>query len=52
MMEVKVTTAALVLQTQVTVAPSTTDAGMELTDHFLAIPKAGKCDLVFEFLKA
>lgn len=48
LMELKLPTARLILQTKVAVAPETTDAGMEMQDHFLALPKAGKCDLIFE----
>lgn len=48
LMELKLTTAALILQTKVAVAPGTTDDGMEMQDHFLALPKGGKCELIFE----
>jgi len=47
-MELKKTTATLITQTRVKVAPSTTDANMAMIDHFLAIPKGGKCELIFE----
>lgn len=47
-MELKKTTAALVMQTRFRVAPSTKDEDMVMIDHFLAIPKGGKCELVFE----
>jgi cytochrome P450 len=47
LMELKLTTAVLILQTVVTVAPSTKDKDMEMQDHFLALPKGEKCDLIF-----
>lgn len=50
MMELKVTTASLLLHSRISVAPGTTDGGMEMMDHFLALPIAGRCDLQFESL--
>lgn len=47
-MELKKTTAALVMNTRFHVASTTKDEDMEMMDHFLAIPKGGKCELVFE----
>ena len=47
MMELKLITATLVRQFDVQVAPGTTEDSMAMTDHFLAIPKSGKCDLIF-----
>lgn len=47
-MELKKTTATLVMQARVKVAPSTKDDDMVMIDHFLAIPKGGKCELIFE----
>ena len=47
LMELKLTTAALVLQMKVSLAPGTKDEDMEMQDHFLALPKGGKCDLIF-----
>jgi cytochrome P450 len=46
-MELKMTTAILLLQMVVTLAPSTRDQDMEMQDHFLALPKGEKCDLIF-----
>lgn len=51
-MELKVTTATMVLHTQVSVAPDTNDESMVMMDRFLALPKGGKCDLQFEPIKA
>lgn len=48
MMELKVTTATVMLQTQVSIAPGTNDRGMVMKDHFLALPKAGACELQFQ----
>ena len=50
MMELKVTTAIMLMQTQISVAPGTNDEGMVMMDHFLALPKAGRCELRFESL--
>jgi len=47
MMELKLTTAALVRDYTVTVAPGMRDEDMRMTDHFLVLPAGGKCDLVF-----
>lgn len=46
-MELKVITATLVANYSVQLAASTTDESMTMIDHFLAAPKAGKCDLIF-----
>lgn len=48
MMELKITTAALLMKTRFQVDRNFGDAGMAMVDHFLAVPQAGKCDLVFE----
>jgi len=48
MMELKLSTATLVLQAKVKLAPETTDESMEMEDHFLALPKSHKCNLIFE----
>jgi len=47
LMELKLTTAALVQHYTVNTAPSMRKRDMDLKDHFLAMPKAGRCDLVF-----
>jgi hypothetical protein len=46
-MELKAITAALMSAFKAEVAPTMTEDDMALTDHFLAIPKCGRCDLVF-----
>jgi len=48
MMELKLSTATLVLQAKVKLAPDTSDESMEMEDHFLALPKGHKCNLIFE----
>jgi len=50
MMELKVTTATMIMQSNVSLALGTNDEGMLMMDHFLALPKAGKCELQFQFL--
>ncbi|KAK5047410.1 hypothetical protein LTR84_006506 [Exophiala bonariae] len=47
MMELKLTTATLVKDYTVKLAASCTDDSMAMTDHFLIIPKGGKCELLF-----
>jgi cytochrome P450 len=49
-MELKLSTATLVLQAIVKLAPDTSDESMEMKDHFLALPKGHKCNLIFERL--
>lgn len=46
-MELKLITAALIGSYEVKIAPSMTDDDMTMKDHFLVVPKGGKCDLVF-----
>lgn len=48
MMELKVIAAAVIRSFSVDVASGTTDDTMTMTDHFLLLPKARKCDLVFQ----
>lgn len=48
MVELKLTTAALVLRTRTDLAPETTKESMQIIDHFLAVPKSGKCMLRME----
>jgi cytochrome P450 len=47
MMELKLTTTVLVSSYAIELAPSCSDESMAMTDHFLIIPKGGKCELVF-----
>jgi cytochrome P450 len=50
-MELKVITAALVKHYHVHLAPGTTPESMDMIDHFLLMPKAAKCDLIFTKVK-
>ena len=50
-MELKLTTAALIHQFIVGLARSATKDCMTMTDHFLLIPKGGKCELMFKQVK-
>lgn len=47
MMELKLITATLIMRYSVCLAPDTTEASMVMNDHFLTLPKSGKCDLIF-----
>ena len=47
MLELKLLTVALLQRYVVAVSTETTAVGMEMVDHFLASPKAGRCDLIF-----
>lgn len=47
MMELKLTVAAVINQFCITVASSMKHGDMDMMDHFLTLPKCGKCDLVF-----
>jgi cytochrome P450 len=47
MMELKLITATLVRRFQVRPAPETTEQSMAMKDHFIAVPKSGKCELIF-----
>lgn len=47
MMELKLATATLMKNFDVSAAAHMTDDDMVMKDHFLVLPKAGKCDLVF-----
>lgn len=51
MMELKLITATLVRLFNVSLGPETTDLSMIMKDHFLLIPKGGKCDLIFTAAK-
>jgi cytochrome P450 len=48
MMELKVITATLIRRFHIRSASTTTEASMAMIDHFLVIPKGGKCDLIFD----
>lgn len=48
MMELKLTAAALLKSFVVKSGPTTTEDSMAMKDHFLVLPKGGRCDLVFE----
>jgi cytochrome P450 len=47
MMELKTITATLLRYYEFTVSTTMADDDMTMTDHFLVMPKGGKCDLVF-----
>ncbi len=51
LMELKLVTAVLVQQYAVALAPNTTEESMKMTDHFLVLPKSGRCDLIFSTRK-
>lgn len=48
MIEIKVVLATLVKHFLIKAAPEMKDDDMEMVDHFLALPKGGKCLLIFE----
>ena len=47
MMELKLVTAILIHRYEVELAPGTTEDSMSMTDHFLVLPKAGVCKVIF-----
>jgi cytochrome P450 len=47
LMELKLITSTLMKDFAADLAPSCTEESMVMTDHFLIIPKGGKCELVF-----
>lgn len=47
LLELKRITTALISRYSVSAPPWTNEDSMEMRDHFLAMPKAGKCELVF-----
>lgn len=47
MMELKLVTATLLQRFEVSAPPETTAYSMAMRDHFLVLPKSGRCDLVF-----
>lgn len=51
MMELKLITAILVRLFHIALGPETTDISMAMKDHFLLVPKGGKCDLIFTTAK-
>jgi cytochrome P450 len=51
LMELKLITATLVRDFAVSLAPSCTEECMIMTDHFLVIPKGGRCELIFAPVK-
>jgi cytochrome P450 len=48
MMELRQVSSALLGKFRVSAAQNTTADSMEMRDHFLVIPKGGKCELIFE----
>lgn len=48
MMELKPTTAAMILQLETGLAETTTEDSMSMIDQFIAILKAGRCELTFK----
>ena len=51
LMESKLITATLMRDFAVSLAPSCTKESMVMTDHFLIIPKGGRCELIFRPVK-
>ncbi len=47
LMELKLVAATLISRFTVSCAPGTDDDSMAMTDHFLVLPKGGRCDLIF-----
>ena len=47
MMELKLISAALLQSYETNLAPTATEDCMTMTDHFLVLPKGGKCELIF-----
>ncbi|KAJ9609570.1 hypothetical protein H2200_005897 [Cladophialophora chaetospira] len=52
LMELKLITATLLKDFTVSLAPSCTKESMVMTDHFLVIPKGGRCELIFSPIKS
>jgi cytochrome P450 len=50
LIELRLLTLALIRRFDVKAATETSSDSMEMRDHFLMAPKAGKCDLMFEML--
>ncbi|KAK0267791.1 hypothetical protein LTR54_017902 [Friedmanniomyces endolithicus] len=48
MVELRLVVLGLLSRYEVKLPPQTTEESMEIRDHFLVIPKSGKCELVFE----
>ena len=47
-MELKLILSALVQGWEISVAESTTEDTMSMTDHFVLMPKGGFCELIFK----
>lgn len=47
LMELKLITAALLGSYEVRLSPTATEDCMTMMDHFLVLPKGGKCELIF-----
>jgi cytochrome P450 len=47
LMELKLVSAALLRDWEVRLGEGCTEQGMVMVDHFLIVPKAGKCELIF-----
>ena len=46
-MELKLVVATVMKRYDVSIAPDMKDDDMDMVDHFLIIPKGGKCNLLF-----
>lgn len=50
LIELRLLTSALICRFDIKVGSGTSSDSMEMRDHFLVTPNAGKCDLAFERL--
>ncbi|KAK0256182.1 hypothetical protein LTR12_003017 [Friedmanniomyces endolithicus] len=48
MVELRLVVLGLLSRYEVKLPPQTTEESMEIRDHFLVMPKSGKCELIFE----
>ncbi|KAK4893334.1 hypothetical protein LTR27_008228 [Elasticomyces elasticus] len=48
MLELKLVLVALLSRYEVKLPPQTTEESMEMRDHFVVVPRSGKCELQFE----
>ena len=48
LIELKLITAILIRSIRLSLGLETIENGMRMTDHFLLMPKGGKCDIVFK----
>ncbi|TKA76404.1 hypothetical protein B0A55_09909 [Friedmanniomyces simplex] len=48
MLELKLVLGALLSRYEVRLPQQTTEESMEMRDHFLVVPRSGKCELLFE----